>query len=180
MSFKKGKIYGYEKVERVEYLRQIYKRFEEDIGTCLNLIKNYNQNSGNNIGFWVSVRIIMPVIESVAKTLDTSPENVLKNMGVKTPHLMWDMFRNSLTHGDQLNSAQLSGTKIRWGISIENFECISSRGLIHYDADDIFSRLKRLILSEIKKGDKSLIRVPTVIKYINPSKEIIEEFELAS
>ena len=180
MSYEKNKKYKYLKRKRCDYLKDILKRLDDDVITCMDLIKNFNQETGKNIGFWVSVRIIMPVIETVANTLKTKPENVLKEIGIETPFLVWDMFRNSLLHGDQINSAQYSGNKIIWGISIENFECLSRKGLIHFDADDILIKLKSFIISEIKKNDETIINIPVTIEYTNPSQKIIDEFEIAS
>jgi len=174
----KDKKYKYTEIKRVEYLKSIQQRIEDDVCICLTFLKKHNQGNSRKIGFWISVRIIMPVIEATAKTLGIGSEELLNKMGIETPFLMWDMYRNSLMHIDQLNSVEYKKIKIGWGISIEGFSCFTKKQFIHFDADDIVKRLKKILQEEIKKNDETIVRIPTVIVYKNPDKKIISEFKL--
>ena len=178
MTAKNNKNYNYTEIERVEYLKEILKRLNDDVGTCLKLIKDHNQKNSRKIGYWISIRIIMPIVETISRTLGIKTEELLKNMGIDTPYLMWDMFRNSLMHSDQLSSARYENIiEIGWSLSIESFDCFTSKDHIHFDASDFLNKLRKILEDEIKKNDRTIIKIPTTIRYKDPDKEIINEFK---
>ena len=83
-------------------LESIRTRLQNDVGTIFGLIDTYNSNHEAKIGFFSSIRMLMPIIDSLATLQGIDPEEVFGGLdGVPVPHLMWNLYRDMFMHNDE-------------------------------------------------------------------------------
>lgn len=93
----------------------ILKRINEEYEPTLKFLM---ATSEPPIGFWTSVRMIMPVVETSAKLGETTPPKLLEELNVPKPKIAWTMFRHGLSHGEiPFEIEDLDGQKYAWSIS---------------------------------------------------------------
>lgn len=104
-------------MKKAEFCAAVLARLTDDVGTILNLVDKCNQAAEHKIGFWASIRMIMPIVETVANAMGEKPQVFLgQHLGIETPYLEWDLFRRSLAHGDYLQTGEYDGKKVAWGV----------------------------------------------------------------
>lgn len=90
-----------------EYLRGIQGRLEDEIAPLLQFCKQVADR--RQIGFWVMIRLLMPIVEAVGyvkypELRDSAKyaSQVLKDLNVPYPKLSWRVFRDCLIHSDEI------------------------------------------------------------------------------
>jgi len=149
-------------IQRVQYLKKIKSRMENEVGTYFDMLTNYNKLELRKIGFWSTIRLLMPIVETTAKTLGKTPQEILHQMDVKTPHLVWEMFRHPLIHGDQLSHIKYKDREINWGLTLGSGKGVSHiimHDHIGLDLNYLYSRLLTLLSDEISKNDETIIKI---------------------
>lgn len=163
---------------KAKFLEGALERLQDDVGTILNLIETHNQSNPRQIGFWASVRMLMPIVEAIAEVVGERPREFLENhLDVTTPSLAWQMFRHSLSHGDLMRHAIWQGKKVGWGIDLTGNGHIIKVGQLHLDMKYLYDKLVDYLKSEIAKNDQTTVDVKVGVIYQNPGQYIIDDFQ---
>jgi len=166
-----------QQMTKTEFLRGALARLQDDVGTILDLIVDHNSKNPRPIGFWPSVRMLMPIVESIGRVVDEEPWEFLENhLDVTTPNLAWQMFRHSLTHGDLMHHAELQGERVSWGIHLDGNRHIIKSGQLDLDMKYLYEKLVEYLQTEIAKNDQTIVSVPVGVIYQNPEPYIIDDF----
>lgn len=164
-------------MKKVEFLLAALGRLNDDVGTILQLIENHNKNSDRKIGFWASLRMIMPIVEAISHVVGVSPQNFLGNhLGITTPHLAWDLFRHSLMHGDYLQHGKYQSKDVSWGVLMMGQGYIITSEHIGIDVVSLYQDLKKYLEYEVAKNDQTIVNVEVRVVYSTPRQEIIDDF----
>lgn len=164
-------------MKKVEFLRAILERLTDDVGTILKLIEEHNKNSDRKIGFWASLRMIMPIVEAISHVIGETSQNFLGNhLGITTPHLTWDLFRHSLMHGDYLQHGKYQSKDVSWGVLMMGQGHIIASEHIGIDVISLYQDLKRYLENEVAKNDQTIVNVEVGVVYSTPRQEIIDDF----
>jgi len=167
-----------QRMTRTKFLEEALARLQDDVGTILNLVVEHNRNNPRQIGFWASVRLLMPPIEAIARAVGETPWDFLRNhLEVDPSSLAWQMFRHSLTHGDLMRYVEYAGQRVTWGISMSGTGNVIGSNHIGLDVVHIYNRLVNYLNTEIAKNDQTIIDVPVGVIYQNPEQYIIDDFE---
>lgn len=164
---------------KTQFLEGALARLQDDVGTILDLIVEYNGKPENprKVGFWASVRLLMPPIEAIGEVMGETPWDLLKNhLDVDVPSLAWQMFRHSLTHGDLMRHAEYNGQQVGWGISMDGFGNVIKSSHIGLDVVYIYNKLVDYLKAEITKNDQIIIDVRVGVIYQNPEQYIVDDF----
>lgn len=166
-----------QQMTKTEFLEGALARLQDDVGTILGLIEKHNQTNPRQVGFWASVRMLMPIVESISEVIGEEPWEFLENhLGITAPHLAWQMFRHSLFHGDLMRHAEWQGKKIGWGIDLSGTGHIIKSGQLHLDTKYLYEKLVDYLNVEIAKNDQTLVNVKVGVIYQNPPQYIIDDF----
>jgi len=164
-------------MKKVEFLRAVLGRLNDDIATILQLIEEHNKNSVRKIGFWACLRMIMPIVEAISHVVGETPQNFLgSHLGITTPHLAWDLFRHSLMHGDYLQHGKYQSKDVSWGVLMMGQGHIIASEHIGIDVISLYQDLKRFLEEEIAKNDQTIVNVEVGVVYLTPKQEIINDF----
>lgn len=178
MSHKPKFIYETMEFAKVKYLQDSLGRLRDEVGTLLECIRRHNEQSQRKVGFWSSIRMLMPIIESVAEAVGEKPWEFLeRHLDVETPHLAWQMFRHSLTHGDLLRHAKYGTKEVGWGVILMGQGHIVGKGQINLDVFTLYDKLVEYLNTEIAKNDQTIIEVRVGVIYVNPDQYIIDDFK---
>ena len=173
----KGAIFEKMRMKKCDFYQAALQRLVDDVGNILQLVDGFNRNSERKIGFWSSIRLLMPIIEAVASVSGQKPQELLKNnLDVKTPYLAWDLFRHSLMHGDYLQHAKYKNKKVGWGVSLMGAGHIVRSGHIGIDTPFLYQKLKEYLESEVAKNDQTIVEIEVGVLYQSPKQEIIDDF----
>ncbi len=160
-----------------EFLEGALARLQDDVGTILDLIIEHNKSNSRGIGFWASIRLLMPPKEAIAVVVGEEPWEFLENyLDVTTPSLAWQMFRHSLIHGDLMRNAKWNNKKVSWGIDLMGNGHIIKSGQLHLDAKYLYDKLVDYLQTEIVKNDQSIVNIKVSVVYQNPNSYIIDDF----
>ena len=160
-------------------LLQILQRLNDEVGGDYKMLDEHRTKSVREIGFWTSIRIIMPIIEAVAHvTGEKTQEFIGKHLDIETPYLMWDLFRHPLIHGDLLHHAKYKNKEVSWGVMLGNISSkhLIAKGNIMIDPRYLYKKLKEYLEKEIANNDQVIINVEVGVLYQTPKQEIITEF----
>lgn len=164
-------------MKKVEFLRAVLERLNDDVGTILQLIEEHNKNSDRKIGFWASLRMIMPIVEAISHVVGESPQNFLdSHLGITTPHLAWDLFRHSLMHGDYLQHGKYQLKDVSWGVLMMGQGHIIASKHIGIDVISLYQDLKNYLEDEVARNDQTIVNVEVGVVYSTPRQEIIDDF----
>lgn len=173
-------------MKRVDFISGVLRRFQDDVGTILQLIEAHNyqtfSNKGRTIGYWASLRMILPIIEAVSQAIGIRPQQLLgDHLNVKTPDLMWDLFRHSLTHGDTIREGVYRGKHVIWGIGfgLGSHNIIS--GSIGIDVPTLYQDFVTYLQKEVANNDQTLVDIETGVEYGikgDPSQGIVSDFSI--
>lgn len=73
------------------------------------------------IGFYSMIRIIMPIIETVARAQNIKPYDLLAELKVRAPNVTWRLYRHVFLHNDEfVTAATTGGVAIQSGIALIN------------------------------------------------------------
>lgn len=167
---------------KVQYLTESLARLQDDVGTIFQLVQQYNSNAirtnQRTVGYWATIRMIMPVIESIAGAVGERPWEFLENhLDVTSPNLAWQMFRHSLTHGDLMRHAKYGTEEVGWGVIMMGQGHIIGSGQISLDVFTLYDKLVDYLNTEIAKNDQTIIDVKVGVEYTNPEQYIIDDFD---
>jgi hypothetical protein len=163
---------------KCEYLQHALNRLNDEVGTYFQMLEEHNKKSARKVGFWSSIRIIMPIIEAISHILGEKPQDFLgKHLDVKTPYLVWDLFRHSLIHGDYIQHAKYGNKDIGWGVALIGVGHVIQSQHIGIDPIYLYKKLKEYLNQEIAKNDQSNIEFETGVIYLTPIKEIVNDFK---
>lgn len=111
------------KVFLLDQLNSIKKRLENEAGSYVEMLHVRNQTEPQ-VGFFSMVRLIMPVIEHIGKVIygnkSHSKIKLLKELGIEYPVLVWEMYRHSLIHNDEMRQITIGNQTVSWFISLRN------------------------------------------------------------
>lgn len=180
MSKKDSSTYINKQCVKITYLKDIRGRLRDDVGTVLEYLNVHNRQALRHkeriIGFWSSLRMLMPVVEAVAKACGMKPWELLsKHLEVDAPSLAWQMFRHSLTHGDLIGYVKYRSKVIRWGVSMSGVKHEIGNGKIYLDVYTLYDKLVEYLNTEIAKNDQTIIEVAVGVNYIKPKQYILDD-----
>lgn len=134
------------RVLRSTFLSTVRRRLVNDVGPYIATIQAIHDQTGKGIGFWALARMIFPVVEAIstviyrAGTKGKPPVRLLRELGFAYPNLVWEMYRHTLMHNDEMASASYRGRRITWGIGIGTGH-FSNNGRLHIDAAKLYNDL---------------------------------------
>lgn len=164
-------------MKKVDFLKGASARLNDDVGTILGLIDEHNKKSERKIGFWASIRMIMPIIEALSHVVGETPQVFLgKYLGINIPHLAWDLFRHSLIHGDYLQHGKYQSKDVSWGVLMMGQGHIITSEHIGIDVVSLYQDLKSYLESEITKNDQTIVNIEVGVVYSTPRQEIKDDF----
>lgn len=164
-------------MKKVDFLQAALQRLNDDVGTILDLVEGYNKKSQRQIGFWASIRMIMPIIEAISHVVGESPQNFIGNhLNVDTSFLAWDLFRHSLMHGDYLQHGKYQTKDVSWGVLMLGKGHIIKSGHIGIDVRTLYEDLKKYLEDEVAKNDQTTVDIEIGVIYSTPRQEIIDDF----
>ncbi|OGG18392.1 hypothetical protein A2721_00400 [Candidatus Gottesmanbacteria bacterium RIFCSPHIGHO2_01_FULL_47_48] len=171
---------------KVKYLNALLGRLETEYIPVLNLIIKHNSENERSIGFWSLMRIIFPVIETVATVIGKKKEDFLEqDLHVPFGHIVWEIYRHSLMHTDELRYAVYKGKTISWGahISIEGTGHFIRRHTklhpttIHLDISELYFSLQKFIKNEVVKNDETPINIQVGIHFPDQESKLQKDLE---
>lgn len=100
-------------------------RLINEAGTYIKAIQVHNSTHDYGVGFFGSVRLLVPVIEHLTFILygnkkADSRNKVLKDLGVAYPSIVWHIFRHPLMHGDEPCQITIGNQIVTWYIQLYN------------------------------------------------------------
>lgn len=173
----KGAVFEKRQMNKTEFLQAALNRLNDDVGTFFTLFEEHNKKHIRKVGFWASIRLLMPIIEAISHVVGEKPQDFLTNhLDIKTGYLTWDLFRHSLIHGDYLQHAKYQNKEVGWGVAFIGVGHIINEGHIGIDPIYLFKSLKKYLEIELAKNDQSLVDIEVGVIYLNPKQEIINDF----
>ena len=134
-------------------LTDIRQRLLADVGPYFEIVRCHR------VGFWALVRMIFPIIEASASVVfpvkgkEKPPVRVLRELGFQYPNLVWEMYRHTLSHNDEMAIAVYRDRKIAWGISVGGGH-VQENGRINVDARQLFDDLLAFLAAQARaSGD---------------------------
>ncbi|MBU2578256.1 hypothetical protein KKA69_05540 [Patescibacteria group bacterium] len=181
-----GAKFVFKKTLKNRFLAVIKQRLQDDVGTILNLVNQHNEKSERGIGYWALLRTLLPIIEAISHIENTTPQSILKKISIPTPYLMWDLFRNSLMHGDLIHYGEYKGKRIKWGVSISKdltIHIIRDKK-IHISVSKLYEDLNEYLDKSIASTNQIMIDVEVGVLYDDSNmnarkhieREIVDEF----
>lgn len=113
------------RVHKSDFLESVRQRLLNDVGPYFEAIERVRANTGKGVGFWALARMLS-VVEAVATILyrtnmsEKPPVRLLRELSFEYPNLVWEMYRHTLMHNDEMASASYMGRRITWCIGIGN------------------------------------------------------------
>lgn len=176
----KGASFVYKKFKRVDFFQSALKRLDNDVGDYFKYLERSNaENFPKAVGFWSSLRIIVPIIEAIAHANKQKIEDFLKEeLKIETPYLFWDLFRHSLVHGDLLHHAKYGNEVVSWSITLFKTKHSFKKDCISISPEWLYSDLKDYLNKEIEKNDNEEIDIEVGVEYRSIcEEEIKKEFQ---
>jgi len=163
------------KIKKKKFLESVLKRLEDDVGLYFDALPKISPKKA--VGFWASLRLILPIIEAVSHAVGEKPQEFLsKYFDVKAPYLTWDLFRHSLIHGDYIHHGKYKNKEISWGVLIYGSGHIYTEDHIGIDSLYLYKKLVDYLKREIAKNESKIVEIEVGVIYIKPKKEIIKDF----
>ncbi len=173
----KGAVFEKRQISKTEFLQSALNRLDDDVGTFFTLFEEHNKKNLRKVGFWASIRLLMPIIEAISHIVGEKPQDFLKNhLDVATPYLAWDLFRHSLIHGDYLQHAKYQNKEVGWGVIFIGVGHVIGHEHLGIDPIYLYKNLREYLEQEVAKNDQSIVEVEVGVIYQNPKQEIIDDF----
>jgi hypothetical protein len=115
-------------IAKSAFLEGVRDRLKDDVEPYFEKLGQLNAQ-GKYPGNWATVRMIMPIIEAVAVTTEIDPPLrpegdrpylLLEKLGVPHPAVVWDMYRNGLSHTEQPFGIMYKRKWIVWSMTASN------------------------------------------------------------
>lgn len=110
-----GATYKTKKVIYKPYLQDVKNRLENEVGFLVQKLDERNTQEPH-IGFFAMVRVLMPIVETVAASEGREPQSLLADLGLGAPHVAWNLYRDIFLHNDELAIAAVGSLGIQSGI----------------------------------------------------------------
>lgn len=173
----KGAMFEKKKMKKAEFFEAALHRLVDDVGNYFIMLEEFNKKSARKVGFWASLRMILPIVEAVSHVAGERPQDFLKNhLGVTTGDLAWDLFRHSLIHGDYLQHAKYNTKEVGWGVAFIGVDHVIGSGHIGIDPIVLYKNLKTYLEKEVTNNDQTEVEIEIGVIYTNPRQEIIDDF----
>lgn len=173
----KGAVARTTKKKRVDLYEEALGRLENEVGVILEFIREHNESSEHRIGFWASIRMIMPIVEAVSSVAGETPQEFLReHLDIPTPFLAWDLFRHSLIHGEYLRYGEYQSEKAGWGVTLKDQGHDIGSGHIYVDMVTLYRQLREFLMNEVARNDQTTVEVEVGITYSKPRQEILDDF----
>lgn len=177
----KGSHFETEMVNKKVFLTGVLTRLQNDVGTYLDFVVNRNNTTGVGVGFWGSVRLLMPVIEAVCNVYPQYKQKqadfLANELGVAAPGLVWTLFRHSLVHNDVIQHGNYNGTDASWGLSMMGQGHIIKHGHIGLDTLQLYNDLVAFLEREIAAcNDTDEVEIIRGVIWSQPKQEIADDF----
>lgn len=146
------------------FLSDVRQRLLNDVGPYFTAIQSVRDRTGVAVGFWALPRLIFPVVEAVstviyrARARERLPVRLLRELGFEYPNLVWEMYRHTLMHNDEMASASYRGRRIAWGIGIGAGHSWS-KGHLHIDAAKLYDDLLVFLDREASRCGSNKVHV---------------------
>lgn len=135
------------RISRSAFLSNVAQRLRNDVGPYFETIRAVYACTGRDVGFWASARMIFPVVEAVSTVIyrasrrdgprERQPVRLLRELGFEYPNLVWEMYRHTLMHNDEMASAAYRGRRVAWGIRVGGGHSWT-RGRLWIDAEKLY------------------------------------------
>ena len=165
----------YRRMPRADFLRSVAGRLRNDVGPYFETIRAEYCRTRTGIGFWALARMIFPVVEAVASVIyrtgrtrrgprERPPVRLLRELGFEYPNLVWEMYRHTLMHNDEMASASYQGRVVTWGIRVgEGHHC--SNGRLWIDAEQLYTDLLAFLDREATAPGSSRVWVKESFRF---------------
>lgn len=115
----------YKTISKKEHLENVRGRLTGEVKIIGEYLEEYDKlQIGENaqpIGFYSMIRIIMPIIETVARAQNIKPYDLLGELKVRAPNVSWNLYRHVFLHHDEfVTAATTQGHAIQSGIALIN------------------------------------------------------------
>jgi hypothetical protein len=112
-----------------KHLTDIRTRLEDEAGFIVEVVLLRNKREPF-IGFFALTRMIMPIIETVARTEGLTGEELLAKLDIPSPKLTWMLYRNVFMHNDEFQFGRVGNRVIPTGLLITSAEQESRLGTV--------------------------------------------------
>src|SRR6185312_11726920 len=96
-------------INKKEHLQNVRGRLVGEVKIIGEYLEDYDkQQMGEDakpIGFYSMIRIIMPIVETVARAQRIKPYDLLGELGVRAPNVTWRLYRHVFLHHDEFVTA---------------------------------------------------------------------------
>ena len=120
-----------------QYLESILARLKDDVGPIVDKIETINRKSERKVGFFPMVRVMMPIVETVATSEGREPQALLKELGWSKPFTAWNLYRDVFLHNDEMILASVDDRGIQSGIVLSNPEDAAAADILAKDGRSI-------------------------------------------
>lgn len=111
----------YKTVSKKEHLEKVRGRLTGEVKVIGDYLEEYDKHTKDAIGFYSMIRIIMPIIETVARAQNIKPYELLGDLNVRAPNVTWRMYRHVFLHHDEFAiAATTQEVAIQSGIALIN------------------------------------------------------------
>jgi hypothetical protein len=138
----------------------VRRRLENDVGPYFATIRAVHDHTGQGVGFWALTRMLLPVVEAVAaalyrsRTQERPPVRLLRTLGFEFPNLVWEMYRHTLMHNDEMVTASYMGRRVTWEIGVGTGHG-SDQGHLRVDALRLYDELVSFLTRQASDARRS-------------------------
>jgi len=160
---------GYSKVKKKDFLAGVKVRLENDVKIYIEAVENESKK-GNHVGFFGSIRLLMPTIEALAVTIYRGHKRkkiyrLLENLEIEYPELVWQCFRHSIIHRDTLGIVKYRGEEVSWSCSVFGMKNIFQQGQLHIDSKTLYLSLLDFLDNEIANCGNESVYVQVGVRF---------------
>ena len=175
------------RLKKSVFLKGVRERLKNEVGIYYKLLADAHSKDPDfpKVGFWAGIRLMMPVIEALSSTLmretskDKRPKPVRfmqKYLNIEYPYLVWEIYRHSLAHTDEMRGASYKRKRVYWGVSIGIDDHFFVDGQMNIDITKLYDDLLKHLDQSIKFASGN-VYVESHVHYIRIPKELELEFK---
>lgn len=156
------------------FFAAIKGRLENDIAPYIELVRKEWDENHRGIGNFALVRMLAPIIETTAKALDMSSQDLLHELGLDYPYLYWSLFRDVFSHNDEFQYAKVidqNGKEIiiypGLGVSMRGTPSLHTtlHPYVTLSLTGLYDELTKFLDRKMNEPDKK-IRMAIAIQYL--------------
>lgn len=177
----KGSDFEKEMMNKKKFLTDVLTRLKNDVGTYLKFAIDHSNATRVGVGFWGSVRLLMPVIEAICNVYPQYKQKqadfLSSELGVAAPGLAWVLFRHSLIHNDIMQRGTYNGMNVSWRLMMLGQDHIISHCHIGLDTLKLYNDLVAFLEREIVAcNDTDEVEVIRGVVWSAPTQQISDDF----